>query len=238
MMSMNRRLLAHLGGGAVAAVVMLGAGAGQASAHVTVAAHEAVAGKATVLTISVGHGCAGSPTTRVAVQIPQGVNEVTPSLLYGWQVHKKVTKLSQPIFLDDGDQITQRVDQVVYTASSPLPDGYRAAFELAMVLPAGSAGKTLTFPTVQTCQQGEVAWTQLAQEGQDPEKLDAPAPSIEIAGAEAVALGGTHVTTAPATGDEPTSVDSRAAWGVAGLVAGLLGLACGSLALHRGRNAQ
>lgn len=238
---MNTQRTVRAGSIGAAVLGLLLVSAGPASAHVTVDAQTAVAGTATILTVSVPHGCEGSPTTRVAVQIPPSITEATPTVLPGWQVRKVVTKLQQPIVLDDGDQITSRVDQVVYTADSPLPDGYRAAFELQVQLPADSAGQTLTFPTVQTCLHGEVAWTQRPAAGQDPDELEAPAPSIRvIAAADHVGTTGEAPVRAPVAelAGSPSSVGGQPGrdWGLAGLVAGLVGLGCGSLSLYRARD--
>ena len=62
----------------------------------------------------------------------------------------------------------------MYTAITPLPDGYRDVFELAVNIPADAAGTRLYFPTIQTCEVGETAWIELPAEGQDPEELEHP----------------------------------------------------------------
>lgn len=68
---------------ALAAVVVLGAAA-PAAAHV--AAASTAAGAVTVLTVTVPHGCKGSPTTAVTISIPAGVTAVTPKPSASWAV--------------------------------------------------------------------------------------------------------------------------------------------------------
>lgn len=236
---MSRRTLARLGAPTAALALAL-AVAGPASAHVTVTATDTAAGAYTVLTVSVPHGCDGSPTTKIAVAMPEGVYSVTPTRNPLYDVEKVTEKLDQPVEDAHGNEITERVSQVVYTARTPLPDGERDAFELSLQLPEDAAGETLAFPAIQTCEQGETAWTEEAAEG--AEEPEHPAPTITVTDAEeddahgAASETATTVETEPAAA-EPADDDegSGTALGVAGLVAGLLGLAAGVAALVTSR---
>ncbi|MBZ5737765.1 YcnI family copper-binding membrane protein [Nocardioides mangrovi] len=219
-----------------AAVAVIGlALAGPASAHVTVTPSTTAAGAYTILTVSVPHGCDGSPTTKVAVKVPEDIIEVTPTRNPFYDVEKVTTKLDKPITAEDGDQITERTSQVVYTAKTPLPDGQRDAFELSLQIPEDDAGKTLVFPAIQTCEQGQTAWTEVPAAGQSEDDLEHPAPSFEVTAAdgsgsaESASTGG---TTAAADSDADDSGNGLA---IAGLVAGLLGLVLGGAALVRTR---
>ena len=78
---------------------------------------------------------------------------MTPTLLAGWEVEKKMVQLDEPVEDAHGNAVTERVGQVTYTADQPLPDGYRAAMELSLQLP-DAAGETLVFPVVQKCDGG------------------------------------------------------------------------------------
>ncbi len=82
--------------------------------------------------------------------------------------------------------MTERVASVRFTATEPLEDGVRDSVELSFQVP-DAEGETLAFPTIQTCEEGETAWTQVPEEGQDAEELDTPAPSFVV---EAAAEGG------------------------------------------------
>lgn len=153
-----------------------------AGAHVTVSDTEQTAGAYTVLTFSVPHGCAGSATTEVAIKIPEPIADVTPTVNPNWDVEKKMAQLDSPIDDGHGGELTERVDQVVYTAKTPLPDGLRDAFELSLQVP-DEPGETLYFPVVQKCEEGETAWIQTPSEGQSSHDLDEPAPAVEIVAA-------------------------------------------------------
>jgi uncharacterized protein YcnI len=223
-------------------VLVLGVAA-PASAHVTISASTTAAGAFTVLTLSVPHGCDGSATTKIAIHIPEEVNAVTPTRNALWQVEKKLQLLDPPVTDAHGTEITERVATVVYTAVTPLPDGFRDTFELALQLPE-TEGSTLVFPTIQTCEQGESAWIEVPEAGQSEDDLELPAPSVLItASAEGreVSDDAVGVATARGTGrpsEDPETTEDEAdgnALGAWGLGAGVLGLALAGVALVQGR---
>lgn len=225
--------------GRASAVVLAGLALGVVSAapamaHVTVSADQPHAGSYAVLTFSVPHGCEGSSTTKVSIQVPEGINAVTPTRNGLWEVDKQMADLDTPIEDSHGNQITERVAEVVYTTDDPLPDGYRDAFELSLQLPVEAAGTTVAFPTVQTCEQGEAAWVQVPADGQDPDELELPAPTIEVDAAVD--------EDADPRADEPvddvgggTDDLDLLPWVISSLVVGVLGLAVGGAAWLRGR---
>lgn len=207
---------------------MIVAGAGVAAAHVTVSPGEAEAGSYAVLTFSVPHGCEGSATTEVAIQIPEQTPTVTPTVNSNWDVNKVMVELDEPIIDSHGNELTERVDQVVYTARTPLPDDLRDTFELSIRMP-DTPGETLAFPTVQTCEEGEHAWVQLAAEGEDTSELDEPAPLVTVTESAA------DDAESAASGDDGSS-DTLAIVGLsAGLLAIVLAAGLGGTALARTR---
>jgi uncharacterized protein YcnI len=223
---------------AAAGIVVLTAGT--ASAHVTISPSEEAAGAFTVLTASVPHGCEGSPTTKVAIQMPEQILAVTPTRNPLWTVEKVMETLDEPVTDAHGNEITERVDRVVYSAKDPLPDGYRDAFELSLQIP-DAAGETLVFPVIQTCEKGETAWVETAADG-NTEELEAPAPTVtvlEAAHAEGAAASagspdgeeGADTVSTTLASTETDSDSGTSGLAIAGLVAGLLGLATGGAAL-------
>jgi periplasmic copper chaperone A len=232
-MSRNRTFARACALPAVAALVVLSAV--PAAAHVSISPEGAAAGSYAVLTAGVPHGCDGSPTTEVAIQMPEQILAVTPTRNPLWDVEKVMEELDEPVTDAHGNEITERVSQVVYSAKTPLPDGYRDAFELSLKVP-DAEGETLVFPVVQTCEEGEAAWVETSADGSDDE-LDFPAPTLTVLPAE----GDGHGSADTAASDETTSAETEPVaattggdgnlLGVAGLVAGLLGLAAGFTAL-------
>lgn len=232
---------------ALAAAGLVALGSGAASAHVTVDPDVTTAGSYSVLAFAFGHGCEGSATTQIAIKVPEELVTVTPTIHAGWTVEKVMETLPTPVDDGYGGQYTERVAEVVYSADAPVADGYRQALEVQAHLPE-EAGGTLYFPVVQTCEVGETAWVQIPQEGQDPEELEAPAPSISITGsaadveggaamsedAEAVSLASISDASAAEASASPVSEQtSPVSWAALALGAG--GLVLGGAAFARSR---
>jgi uncharacterized protein YcnI len=233
--------------GAVALAVLAPA---SAEAHVGVRADTTAAGAYALLTVNVPHGCDGAATRRIAVQIPAGINAATPSVSPRWSIRKQQQKLADPVTTADGERLSTRVSEVIWTARTPLPEGYRDGLSLQLQLPEDAAGRQLAFPTIQTCTTGETAWTQVAEPGQDHDELKHPAPTLVVTAAEPE---DDHAAHEPATVAEPSPASgplARAdltappargdgsATGVVGLVLGALGLLAGGTALLRSRPAR
>ena len=216
-----------------------------ASAHVSVTPTVTTAGAYSVLTFAVPHGCDGSPTTKIAIQVPDDFATVTPGVNPNWTVEKVMKKLDKPVDDGHGGQYTERVSEVVYTGKSPLADGYRDTLDLQVKLPE-TVGKTLTFPVVQTCEKGETAWVQVPTADQKEDDLESPAPALTITAAtkdDAAAVDtaeqaplsaeSAEKVSAPVATTASSSSTSPVAWG--GLVLGAAGLALGGIALSRTR---
>lgn len=226
----RRRLLTT---GIVGGVLLAVAVPMAASAHVTVTPGEATAGSYTVLEFAFGHGCEGSATTSLTIDLPEGLESVTPQLEPGWSV--------EAVGADTGI-----ASQVIYTADEPVEDGFRSTVTIQVKLPEDSAGETLAFPVLQNCVEGETNWAELAEDGQDPHDLDAPAPLVVVSAAtdEHGGHGDDEAATDESTGSDasadgatttsaPTEADPVARWLAAGgLVAGIAALA---VVLLRGR---
>lgn len=165
-------------GAAIGGAALIAAGT-SASAHVTVDPGEGSAGERTLLTFAFSHGCDGSATTEIRIQIPESIPTVAPTINPGWDASKEMETLETPIEASHGEQITERVAEVIYTAKAPIPDGFRDTFVLSLTLP-DTPGETIYFPTIQTCETGETAWIEIPDDGQSADDLEAPAPAVEI----------------------------------------------------------
>lgn len=148
------------------AVAILLFAASSAAAHVTATPSEAPAGTRVTLTLRVGHGCEGSPTTAIKVDLPVAAGWVSPQSKDGWD------QVVQPGQGPDG---RTRSVTVAWTAHAPLatPDTFVIVFD------APAAPQTLYFPVVQTCQAGEAHWTQIPAEAAMT-GLEHPAPSLTL----------------------------------------------------------
>ncbi|HSV39122.1 MAG TPA: YcnI family protein, partial [Nocardioidaceae bacterium] len=183
---------------------------------------EATAGEYAVLTASVGHGCDGSATTVISIEMPEQVLSVTPTRNPFWTVKKVMVTLPEPVTDAHGNEVTERVGQVVYQAKTPLPDGYRDAFALSLRIP-DVPGESLVFPVVQKCEVGETAWIELATEG--AEEPDHPAPVVAVLAGDGSGHHG-ESSAAPTT----AQAEDGDGLGLVGLGAGLVGLVLGAAA--------
>ena len=157
---------------------MLFSGLGVASAHVSLTPGEAPAGSSTIVTLALSHGCDGSSTTQISISVPDEVETIAPGMNYGWTVETVADDAATPAA--DGHDATGRTSEIIYTAKEPLPDGIYDQFLLQVRVPDDMEGDTLYFPTIQTCEEGETAWIQIPADGQDPDELDDPAPSLTV----------------------------------------------------------
>lgn len=194
-------------GGALALALIPAAGA---SAHVSASATSTAAGSHTVVTFSVPHGCEGSPTLVVDIDIPDTIASVTPTINPSWTVTKNMV----------GD----RVDSVTYTAiGAGLADGYRDTFELSLQLPEGDAGDAVEFPVTQTCAEGSETW-----EGDD-------VPTVILS--EATGAGHGHGAAAEHADEATASTSTASETGgddlvariiaITGVLVGVIGLVVG-----------
>jgi uncharacterized protein YcnI len=202
-----------------------------ASAHVGVTPDALAADEATVLTFSFTHGCEHSPTTALRITMPEGLASVSPTVEAGWDIAVERG--------DDG-----LVDVVTYSAATPVPTDLRGAVSM-QVRPAEDAAESLAFPVEQLCESGTAEWTEIAEEGQNPHDLDAPAPVVSLVAAtdSADAGDGAHAASGEAASESVQGAQSADASGAAdplaialgagGLVAGIAALVVAILAYRR-----
>jgi uncharacterized protein YcnI len=217
------------------ALVAVLAIASPAGAHVSVSPADQAAGEYTVLTFGVGHGCEEAGTTKVEIQIPEPIVNVTPTVNLDWDVAVTEEPLATPIESEDGD-ITVRDAVVTYTKKGEaLPHDLRDSFELSLQIPEGTEGDTLNFPTVQTCTEGENAWVEIPEAGEDAHSLESPAPFVTVAAATTHGdepADDEETAAATSTDDDSSSSDTLA---IIALIVGALGLGVGGFALAKAR---
>jgi uncharacterized protein YcnI len=234
--TITSRTLRIVGGSGTAALALLFTASGPAAAHVGVAGSSTAAGGSSVLTFSSSHGCGTSPTTEFAIKIPAELNAATPTQLAGWDVRKVLQQLDTPITDGHGNQITERVDQIVYTAAEPLADGVRVAFDVSVQLPETAADTTLYFLTIQRCVEGQNDWIEIPAGGQHADDLESPAPKLTVTAATgAGAHGAAGAAATEAVSNSAPAGSSGNAVSIVALVAGLAGLLLGGAAFLRGR---
>jgi uncharacterized protein YcnI len=159
-------------GGAVALMTWI---AVPAFAHVDITPGEVPADSHERLSFGLEHGCGESPTVSVAIQIPEGVVEVDPINIPGFEVTTESGEYATPVEMD-GESLTEGVKVITWTGG-PIDAHTEQAFEFDAHI-AAPAGTTLEFPTVQTCEEGELDWIEAPlADGSEPEY---PAPELVV----------------------------------------------------------
>lgn len=147
--------------------------ASAANAHVEFKQSEIDKGKATKVTLVVGHGCGKSPTVKLRVKTPSGVMIKSAPEKSGWAVDK-VAGSSDETFTFHGEKASQAVDELVWTGKLDAHDHGKFMFELELADQL-EPGQKIYFPVVQECEKGVLRW--IDQEASDD---DAPAPFITV----------------------------------------------------------
>ena len=147
-----------------------------ARAHAVLDTATALAGTYHKLVVRIGHGCSGSPTVELTVELPDGVAGGKPQPKPGWQVAVAREALADPFRDGHGNLVTDRVARVTWTGG-PLEDWQFDEFAIQVRLP-NRPGETLRIPVVQRCAAGEHRWTEVPEPGQRPGALRQPAPSL------------------------------------------------------------
>lgn len=146
-----------------------------ASAHVTLESAQAPAGSFHKIVLRVPHGCAGSPTIALRVQIPPGVTAVKPQPKPGWALTIVHTPLDTPVTDSHSNPVTEVVGEIHWTEGHLL-DAHYDEFALRVRLP-DAPGETIYFPVVQECEEGVERWIDTpATGGVD----DTPAPGLTL----------------------------------------------------------
>ena len=151
-----------------------------AFSHIGLETRTATAGSTYKAVFQVGHGCAGSPTTGVSVQIPAGFQVAKPYPKAGWTLSTQMGKLAKP-YDNHGKQILEDVTVVSWTAASKeaaLQEAYFDEFQLRGQLP--DAAGPMWFKVLQTCETGSNAWTEVPASGTSTKNLKAPAALLEV----------------------------------------------------------
>lgn len=206
--------------------------AAPALAHVTVSSASAVQGGYAKLTFRVPSEEADAKTTKIEVSFPTETPfasaRVKPHA--GWDFTINKVKLATPLKDDDGNEITEGVGSIVWTAKagSELTPTEFDEFDIS-VGPLPTVDK-LVFKALQTYSNGEIVrWIETG------ENAEHPAPTLTLAPATGDAHGG-HTTASPSaspgatvtatedSGDDKASDSTARTLGIIGIALGAVGL--------------
>jgi periplasmic copper chaperone A len=239
----------HPAAALVAAIAVFAAPAA-ASAHISIHPNEVPAGAFATLDVRVPGEQQGTHVTQLDTLFPPGFVGVDYQPVPGWRVKVIESHLAHPLH-EDGETIDSQVSQIVWTWTGPenrIEDGQFLELPLSLAVPAGDAGRTLQFKTVQRYSNGQVVrWIDDGLEEENPSpRIDVTAAGgllSDQAGEEAgptknatTASGAQAPATATATRGSTASKGlalTALILGALGLLAGLCGLALGLRARRR-----
>jgi uncharacterized protein YcnI len=150
-----------------------------ASAHITLENRQATIGAGYKAVFAVPHGCAGSATIRIRVQIPEGVIAVKPMPKPGWNL--EVVKGKYAAEYDfHGTKSSEGVKEVIWSGGKLSDDNYDE-FVMSTFLTGGLKPNTMMyFPVVQECEQGVSRWIDIPEEGHGEHEGKSPAPGVKL----------------------------------------------------------
>ncbi|MER7582046.1 YcnI family protein [Kitasatospora sp. NPDC097691] len=219
---------------ALAATALL-ATAAPAFAHVTVQPGTAAQGGYTAVAFRVPDESDTASTTKLEVTLPADhpVASVATEPIPGWTATAEKTKLATPIKTDDGDEITEAVSKVTWTADAgtKIAPGQFQDFRISLG-PLPTDTDKVVFKALQTYDDGNVVrWIDEAAAGQPEPQHPAPTLTLTKAAADGDAH---HPDAAPTTAAAESTSDTAArVLGIAGIVVGIIGGALGVLGLRR-----
>jgi hypothetical protein len=130
---------------------------------------------------TVQHGCEESPTVKLEFQIPDELDDVVPVDKAGWT--------------------SSTAADVVTFEGGPLPPDQEEDFSVSFTVPE-TQGVRLTFPFIQTCEEGSIDWIQTTLDADRPAPVvlvGARDPNAPTAAPTTTAVAETTTTTAATT---------------------------------------
>lgn len=141
-----------------------------AQAHVTIEMPTATAGAYAKVVLQVPHGCNGSATKSVTVDVPQGLLFAKARAKPGWTITYEKAALTPPVDLH-GRRMTETTASIRWDGGL-LPNDQFDEFALMGKLADGAAGD-LPFRVRQVCEKGEADW-------KGGPKDEEPAPVLKV----------------------------------------------------------
>jgi uncharacterized protein YcnI len=151
-----------------------------ASAHVLLEGKQAAIGGEFKAVFVVPHGCSGSPTVRLRVQIPEGVIATEAKPVTGWTVDTVKGKYTNEYEVK-GAKLSEGIKEVAWSGGK-VPDKTRQEFVIETFLTDGlKPNMTLYFPVVQECEQGVSRWIEIPADGATHSHEGKwPAPGVKL----------------------------------------------------------
>src|ERR1700760_1024867 len=146
------------------AIVVAALAASPASAHVLLEGKQAAIGASYEAVFVVPHGCKGSATIKLRVQIPDGAIATEAKPVSGWTAETVKGKYTAEVDYK-GAKVSDGIKEVVWSGGK-LADKVRGEFVVETYLTdALKPNTTLYFPVVQECEEGVSRWIEIPPDG-------------------------------------------------------------------------
>jgi uncharacterized protein YcnI len=146
-------------------------------AHVTLATKEAPVGADYKAIFRVPHGCQGSATIKLSVELPPGVISAKPQPKAGWQIEIAKGPDDRP---DHGFAASEVVKAVTWSGGNLPDDNYDEFVLVGRIDKALEPGTTLYFPVTQACEHGIERWIEIPAAGKTARDYRSPAPGVKL----------------------------------------------------------
>lgn len=130
---------------------------GLVQAHASLEKTEAESGSYYKGVMGISHGCDGSATTKITIEIPDGVRGVKPMPKAGWQLDIVKQQLAKP-YESHGKTVVEDVRKITWYGNT-LEHAHYDEFVFKGQIAVGNSSK-LYFPVRQQCVVGELNWDQ------------------------------------------------------------------------------
>jgi len=145
-------------------------------AHAVLEQKEVETGSFYKAVLGIGHGCEGATTTKITIELPEGVHKAKPMPKPGWQVEMVKGKISTP-YTSYGKEVTEDVRQIIWSGGQLLDSHFD---EFVFKAKIDSGPQTLFFPTKQECETGEIYWSEIPEKGKTTHDYKFPAPALKV----------------------------------------------------------
>ncbi len=182
--------------------------AGAAFSHVSLETKAAAPGGSYKAVLQVGHGCEGSATRVLSVQMPPGFRGAKPMPKAGWTLNVESADLAVP-YDSHGKAVTRDVTRVTWKADSrktALPDAHFDQFTMRGSL--HDVPGAMWFKVLQTCEKGKNDWSEIPASGTSTQGMDFPAALLQVGQVD----GSAPTATAPVGAAAPEPVQVSGAW--------------------------
>lgn len=150
-----------------------------AAAHITLDPAAAPAGSYVRAALRVPHGCAGAATTKVTLDLPEGIYSARPMPKPGWRLTIERRRLPQSVRSPHGRDLEEEVARISWEGG-PLPDEQYEEF-IVMLQAPNEPGGMLYLPVLQGCEGGRSDnWAEVPAAGQHAHDLPRPAPALRL----------------------------------------------------------